>query len=236
ILSENWDAPVVFTTAVQFLEALFGSGTRAVRRMHQMARAILIFDEIQTLPVNCVHLFNNALNFLVEQCGSTAVLCTATQPLLHRVDASKGALRLDEKSELVQNPASLFSATQRNDIYDRRRPGGWEHAEAAQLAVSETGSAGSCLVIVNTKREALSIFRQCREVGVIPVFHLSTSMCPAHRLAVLDDIRKRLDAHEPTICVSTQLIEAGVDISFGSCIRALAGVDSIAQAAGRSNR
>jgi CRISPR-associated endonuclease/helicase Cas3 len=82
VLSENWDAPVVFTTAVQLLEALFGSGTRAVRRMHQMANAVLIFDEIQTLPVRCVHLFNNAMNFLVEQCGSSVVLCTATQPLL----------------------------------------------------------------------------------------------------------------------------------------------------------
>ena len=78
ILAENWDAPVIFTTNVQFLETLFGAGTRGARRMHQLANAVLIFDEIQTLPVNCVHLFNNAINFLVEQCGSTVVLCTAT--------------------------------------------------------------------------------------------------------------------------------------------------------------
>ncbi len=87
MLSENWDAPVIYTTMVQFLETLFGAGTRGARRMHQLANAVLIFDEIQTLPVRCVHLFNNAIHFLVEQCGSTVVLCTATQPLLTEVDA-----------------------------------------------------------------------------------------------------------------------------------------------------
>src|SRR5262249_27977054 len=158
LLSENWDSPVVYTTAVQFLEALFGSGTRAVRRMHQMARAVLVFDEVQTLPVKCVHLFNNALNFLVEECGSTAVLCTATQPLLHHVDPNKGALHLGKNAGLVQDAASLFSTVRRHEFYDRRRPDCWPHAEAAQLAISEADLAGSCLVIVNTKAEARSIF------------------------------------------------------------------------------
>ena len=81
ILAENWDAPVVFTTNVQFLETLFGAGTERATDKHQLTNAVLVFDEIQTLPINCVHLFNNAINFLVEQCGSTVVLCTATQPL-----------------------------------------------------------------------------------------------------------------------------------------------------------
>ncbi|UUZ64429.1 hypothetical protein LP417_04940 [Polaromonas sp. P1-6] len=90
ILCENWDAPVVYTTMVQFLETLFGAGTRGARRMHQLANSVLIFDEVQTLPINCVHVFNNAINFLVEQCNSTVVLCTATQPLLHRVDSGQG--------------------------------------------------------------------------------------------------------------------------------------------------
>ena len=80
LLTENWDAPVVYTTMVQLLEALFGSGTRGARRMHQLAKAVIVFDEIQTLPIKCVHLFNNAINFLVHHCGSTVVLCTATQP------------------------------------------------------------------------------------------------------------------------------------------------------------
>lgn len=237
ILSENWDSPVVFTTAVQLLEALFGSGTRAVRRMHQLANAILIFDEIQTLPVRCVHMLNNALNFLVEQCGSTVVLCTATQPLLDRVDAAKGSIRLGENPEMMQDVPLLFEQARRHETYDRRKSGGWEYQETAELAVAETRRAGSCLIVVNTKREALSIFGQCRAAaGNIPIYHLSTSMCPAHRMQILYRLRKRLAVRKPAICVSTQLIEAGVDISFGSAIRALAGLDSIAQAAGRCNR
>jgi CRISPR-associated endonuclease/helicase Cas3 len=97
ILTENWDAPVVYTTAVQFLETLFGAGTRSARRMHQLANSILIFDEIQTLPLKCVHLFNNAVNFLAQQCGSTIVLCTATQPLLGNVDPKKGGDRYNTR-------------------------------------------------------------------------------------------------------------------------------------------
>jgi CRISPR-associated endonuclease/helicase Cas3 len=237
VLSENWDAPVVFTTAVQLLEALFGSGTRAVRRLHQMVNSVLVFDEIQTLPVRCVHMFNNAMNFLVEQCGSTVVLCTATQPLLHQVDPAKGAIRLGEHAEIMQDVPALFARIRRYETLDRRKLGGWEHGEAADLAISETRRAGSCLVVVNTKREALSIYNECRTRGTgIAVAHLSTSMCPAHRLKILDDVKERLKQGAPTICVSTQLIEAGVDISFGSTIRALAGIDSIAQAAGRCNR
>jgi CRISPR-associated endonuclease/helicase Cas3 len=205
--------------------------------MHQMANSVLIFDEIQTLPVRCVHLFNNAMNFLVEQCGSSIVLCTATQPLLHQVDASKGAIRLHENAEIMRDVPALFAEIRRCEAYDRRKPGAWEHPEAARLAVSETGRTGSCLVVVNTKREALSIFKECKSgVRDVAVYHLSTGMCPAHRMKILDEVKERLGRGKPVICVSTQLIEAGVDISFGSAIRALAGLDSIAQTAGRCNR
>ena len=92
ILSQDWDAPVVFTTSVQVLDALFGAGTRSTRRMHQLAKSVLIFDEVQTIPLRCVHMFNNAMNFLVRKCGSSVVLCTATQPLLNNVDKRLGAL------------------------------------------------------------------------------------------------------------------------------------------------
>jgi len=237
VLSENWDAPVVFTTAVQVLEALFGSGTRPVRRLHQMANSVLIFDEIQTLPVRCVHLFNNAMNFLVEQCGASVVLCTATQPLLHKVSKDKGAMRLSNNAEIVPDLQTLFRKVQRTEVLYRRKPGGWEHSATAELAAAEVQRTGSCLVIVNTKSEALSIFKACRAgADGATVFHLSTAMCAAHRVNVLEEVRQRLSAGLPVICVSTQLIEAGVDISFGSAIRALAGLDSIAQAAGRCNR
>ncbi len=236
ILSENWDAPVVYTTSVQFLETLFGAGTRGARRMHQLANAVLIFDEIQTLPVNCVHLFNNAINFLVEQCGSTVVLCTATQPLLNRVDAHKGAIRIPDGNELMPDVKKLFDDLKRVEVLNRRKPGGWSMEEVALLAQQEAQTANSCLVIVNTKNSAQAIYRLCMQQAVIPVYHLSTNMCPAHRKAILTEVRTRLERHERTLCVSTQLIEAGVDVDFGAVIRFMAGLDSIAQASGRCNR
>jgi CRISPR-associated endonuclease/helicase Cas3 len=163
VLAENWDAPVVFTTAVQVLEALFGKGTRAVRRMHALANAVIVFDEVQTLPIRTIHLFNNAVNFLAEQCGSSVVLCTATQPLLHRVDNAKGAVRLANDAELMRDPAAMFRALKRFETFDEtRKAGGWQSAEVAELAVAETLGEGSCLVVVNTKRDALEIYSSCR--------------------------------------------------------------------------
>lgn len=236
ILAENWDAPVVYTTSVQLLEALFGAGTRGARRMHQLANAVLIFDEIQTLPINCVHLFNNAINFLVEQCGSTVVLCTATQPLLHQVESKKGALRIPAGNELMPDIKRLFDELKRVEVINRRKPGGWSNDEIATLALGEAHRTGSCLVIVNTKNAAQTLYRLCKEVNSMPVYHLSTNMCPAHRRAILSEIRDRLEKKLPTLCCSTQLIEAGVDVDFSAVIRYTAGLDSIAQAAGRCNR
>ncbi len=236
MLTENWDAQVIFTTSVQLLEALFGGGTRGARRMHQLANAVLIFDEIQTLPVNCVHLFCNAMNFLVEHCGSTVVLCTATQPLLNRVDQSKGALKFTKNDDLMPDVKRLFDDLKRVEVFNRRKPGGWADEEIARRALDEVVQSGSCLVIVNTKESAQSLYRLCRETEGIETFHLSTSMCPAHRKEILDKIGKLLDEESPVLCVSTQLIEAGVDVDFGAVIRYTAGLDSIAQAAGRCNR
>lgn len=236
ILAENWDAPVIYTTSVQLLETLFGAGTRGARRMHQLANAVLIFDEIQSLPVNCVHMFNNAINFLVEQCGSTVVLCTATQPLLDQVESKKGAIRIPEGNELMPDVKRLFDELKRVEVKNRRKPGGWSNDEITALALEETRSAGSCLVIVNTKNAAQALYRLGKEQENIPVCHLSTSMCPVHRRAILTEIRERLEKQLPVLCFSTQLIEAGVDIDFGAVIRFTAGLDSIAQAAGRCNR
>lgn len=245
VLAENWDAPVVFTTAVQVLEALFGGGTRSVRRLHALINAVIVFDEVQTLPIRVIHLFNNAVNFLVEQCGTSIVLCTATQPLLHRVDALKGSMRLKEDAELMPDAAGLFRNLKRYDAFDETsKPGGWSANEVSDLAVREMLDFGSCLVIVNTKRDALNIYRACSErlkMLAEPMdegcfVHLSTRMCPAHRLESLDALRAALKAEKRALCVSTQLIEAGVDIDFGTVVRDLAGLDSIAQAAGRCNR
>jgi CRISPR-associated endonuclease/helicase Cas3 len=240
ILSENWDAPVVFTTSVQLLETLFGAGTRGVRRMHQLANSVIIFDEIQTLPVRCVHLFNNAMNFLAECCRSTIVLCSATQPLLARVDETKGALRLvHPESEIMPDPEAVFRGLSRVEVLDQRKPGGWTDEQVANLALEEARSSGSCLVVVNTKDAAKEVYRRFQAAASeFSIFHLSTNMCPSHRRARLSEMCKLLGlpCQLSVLCVSTQLIEAGIDVDFGSVIRFSAGLDSIAQAAGRCNR
>ncbi|MDT8447698.1 MAG: CRISPR-associated helicase Cas3' [bacterium] len=236
LLSANWDAPIVFTTSVQFLEALFGSGTRSARRMHQLAKSLLVFDEVQSLPIKTLHLFNNGLNLLVEQCGSTAILCTATQPLLDKIDPAKGALALKPDAELMPEVLPLFKQLERVKVLPKLKPAGWKDEEVAHLAQAEVLKAGSCLAVVNTKKSAQSLFRLCQGNADYPVFHLSTHQCPAHRKDLLEKIKALLVAEKPVLCISTQLIEAGVDVDFGSVIRCLAGLDSIAQAAGRCNR
>jgi CRISPR-associated endonuclease/helicase Cas3 len=237
LLAENWDAPIIFTTAVHFLETLFAAGTRGVRRLHQLANAVIIFDEIQTIPLRTVHLFNNAINFLVDQGSSTIVFCTATQPLLHEVDPKKGTVRLTTDSQMMSDVGALFKELHRATIEDRCKPGGWTDDEVAETALHQLEEAGSVLIIVNKKAQARELFRRLHG-KTEHVYHLSTSMCPAHRTATLDKIKTCLNPNSPVpvICISTQLIEAGVDVDFGSVIRYLAGLDSIAQAAGRCNR
>lgn len=235
---ENWDTPIVFTTMVQFLETLFGGGTRGPRRMHQLARSVLVFDEIQTLPINCVHLFCNAINFFVEHTRTTALLCTATQPLLNNLkNPDKGQLAVKPENELIEDVGKLFDDLKRVAIKNLIKPAGWSEDEITALAIREYRLKTSCLIIVNTKDWAQRLYSSCsQQVDSNSIFHLSTSMCPAHRKIVLEEIRVRLDAELPVLCISTQLIEAGVDVDFVSVIRFLAGLDSIAQAAGRCNR
>jgi CRISPR-associated endonuclease/helicase Cas3 len=238
VLSENWDAPVVFTTMVQFLDALYSSGTKAARRMHQMGNAILIFDEIQCLPIKTVHLFNNALNFLTSQANTTAVLCTATMPLLERVSQKHGHLRIHENSCIITDKQSLSQNLRRTQIIDRICPEKWSYDDIVELAIDQQKDHQSVLIVCNTKDSARSLFDRIKSATVHPVVHLSTNMCPAHRQRKIKLIRETIDPKnpKPLICVSTQLIEAGVDLDFGCVIRSLAGLDSIIQAAGRCNR
>lgn len=238
LVSENWDAPIVLITMVQLLETLFGGGTRGVRRLHQLANTVLVFDEIQTLPVNCVHLFCNAINFLVDHCRTTAVLCTATQPLLNQLrNPDQGQLVIPENNELAGNVAESFEALSRVDVHNACKSGGWSLYEVSELVLEQYQKVGSCLLIVNTKAWARSVYDACKvNIDSEALFHLSTNQCPAHRKQLLSVIRARLDEGLPVLCVSTQLIEAGVDVDFASVIRFVAGLDSIAQAAGRCNR
>ena len=253
LLSENWDKPIVFTTMVQFLDAWFGGGTRGVRHIHPMTNAVLIFDEIQTLPVKCVHLFCNVLNWLTTFGKSTAVLCTATQPLLGESSlqnfpegkresiAARGLLRLPENAEIMgkhQDLDKLFADLSRVEIRFNEKAGGWNVDDAGAFLLEQFQTTQSCLFIVNTKKWAQELYQYCQRQNVPPeaLFHLSTHQCAAHRKAIFDTIKARLKNKEPVICISTQLIEAGVDISMACVIRALGGLDSIAQAAGRCNR
>jgi CRISPR-associated endonuclease/helicase Cas3 len=236
LLTENWDAPIVFTTSVQLLDAFFGSGTRSARRMHQLANSVIIFDEVQTIPVRCVHMFNVALRFLVNDCGSTVVLCTATQPLLDKVEPPQRALTISSDQRMMPDEAELFKKLKRVEVHDCRKIGGWSEKEIAELAKQELQNTGSVLVVVNTKIAARDICQKLKDIRQTDIYHLSTNMCPAHRMKVLNNVKDHLSIKQPVICVSTQLIEAGVDIDFGSVIRYLAGLDSIAQAAGRCNR
>lgn len=239
LIAENWDAPIIFTTMVQFFDTLFSGGTRGARRMHQLSKSVLIFDEIQTLPIKCVHLYCNAINFLVSHAGTTALLCTATQPLLDKLKSpDKGQLVVPKENELVEDVAGLFDQLKRVTVSNKvRLNDGWTEAELAELAVAEYTQKGSCLVIVNTKKWAQQLHKACKDkVDKESLFHLSTSLCPAHRKKILERVRQRLDDELPVLCISTQLIEAGVDVDFASVIRFLAGLDSIAQAAGRCNR
>ena len=253
LLSENWDKPIVFTTMVQFLDAWFGGGTRGARHIHPMTNAVLIFDEIQTLPVKCVHLFCNVLNWLTAFGKSTAVLCTATQPLLGESGlgnfpegkgesiVARGLLRLPENAEIMgkhQDLDKLFADLSRVEIRFNEKAGGWNVEEAGAFLLEQFQTTQSCLFIVNTKKWAQQLYQYCKRQNVPPeaLFHLSTNQCAAHRKAIFDTIKARLKNKEPVICISTQLIEAGVDISMACVIRALGGLDSIAQAAGRCNR
>ena len=253
LLSENWDKPIVFTTMVQFLDAWFGGGTRGARHIHPMTNAVLIFDEIQTLPVKCVHLFCNVLNWLTAFGKSTAVLCTATQPLLGESGlqnfpegkresiAARGLLKQPAHAEIMgtdEQREELYKKLSRVEIRFNEKSGGWNVDEAGAFLLEQFQTTPSCLFIVNTKKWAQELYQYCQRQNMPSesLFHLSTNQCAAHRKAIFDTIKARLKNKEPVICISTQLIEAGVDISMACVIRALSGLDSIAQAAGRCNR
>ncbi|WP_105264942.1 CRISPR-associated helicase/endonuclease Cas3 [Pseudoalteromonas sp. T1lg76] len=238
---ENWDKPIVLTTMVQFLESMFASGTRGSRRLHQLSNAVLVFDEIQTLPIRCVHLFNNTINYLTRFCNTTTLMCTATQPLLNQLPEQIkpfGELQLSLKNELTPNIDKLYQQLERVSLKNLTKKDGWNETEITELVQQQLSAVQSCLVIVNTKAWAKTLFQalQSQVTDETKIFHLSTGMCSAHRKEILDEVRARLSNGLATLCISTQLIEAGVDVDFGSVIRFVAGLDSIAQAAGRCNR
>jgi CRISPR-associated endonuclease/helicase Cas3 len=225
LASENWDAPVVVTTNVQFFESLFHNRPGRCRRLHNIADSVVILDEAQMLPVDYLLPCLEALRELSLNYGVSIVLCTATQPALGRREGF--AAGLEGVRELMPDPADLARRLERVDVV---REGSLGDDELAARIAAEP----QVLCIVNTRGHAARLFAAVREHE--GAFHLSANMCAAHRSRVLSTIRRRLKAELPCRVVSTQLVEAGVDVDFPVVYRAAAGTDSLAQAAGRCNR
>lgn len=224
LASENWDVPIVVTTNVQFFESLYASKKRRARKLHNLAKSVIIFDEAQTLPRAYLQPCLMAIQELVRNYGASAVFSTATQPSLQRFFAPDVHF-----TELASTPKALF------DFYKRVRVVhlGQVTDEALLERLSQHEQV---LCIVNTRRHARGLFTQLSERCADGVYHLSTLMCPKHREITLETIRTRLDAGLPCRVISTQVLEAGIDVDFPVGYRALAGLDSIIQAAGRVNR
>lgn len=227
LASENWDAPIVVTTNVQFFNSFYANKTSKCRKLHNVANSIIIFDEVQAIPVEKLKPCLEVIKELSKSYGVTSVLCSATQPAIKFSEQFSAGLQ--NVREIIKDVLSLFAALKRTD-------------EVFIGELSEQGVANQLLkyeqvlCIVNTRQQALDIFHALPESDAN--YHLSALMHPAHRTEKLDEIRKRLSPANKLPCrvVSTQLIEAGVDVDFPCVFRAVAGIDSIAQAAGRCNR
>ncbi|MGW8956063.1 CRISPR-associated helicase Cas3' [Paenibacillus sp. NPDC055715] len=234
LAKDNWDSPIIFTTMVQFLNVLYADGSRNVRRLHNLSESVIIFDEVQKVPTYCISLFNQALNFLKTYASSSIVLCTATQP---EMDFVHNKLDIEPDAEIVHDLHHVIEKFKRVEIVDKATNGTVNTEKLADFVEQKLADEPSVLVILNTKAVVKNLYLRLTEGNsAIPVYHLSTSMCPAHRNRILEKVKQHLEHKEPVVCISTQLIEAGVDISFTCVIRSLAGLDSIAQAAGRCNR
>ncbi len=229
---ENWDAPIIVTTNVQFFESLFAARTSRCRKLHNLVDSVVILDEAQLLPPEFLQPILDVLNLLTRNYGVTVVLSTATQPALSTrsyFDARQNLRGLDNVREIIRDADSLYAKLERVSV---RLPVDWQQSTEWSALAIELARLESVLAIVNTRKDARALWQQMPE-GTL---HLSALMCGAHRTRVIRDIKSRLKAGIPTRVISTQLVEAGVDVDFPVVYRALAGLDSIAQAAGRCNR
>jgi len=221
LLSENWDAPLIVTTTVQLFESLFAARTSRLRKIHNLANSVIILDEAQLLPVNYLKPILAVLDQLQKHFNTTVLFCTATQPSLSTV------LQHMSPVEIISSPAELANQLRRVEpVFRHKSPLSW------QAVADEAGQEQRVLCILNTRKD-------CRTLhGLMPegTYHLSTWQCGAHRSRILAEIRDKLNRQEEVRVVSTQLVEAGVDIDFPVVWRALAGYESLTQAAGRCNR
>ncbi|AFM23518.1 CRISPR-associated helicase/endonuclease Cas3 [Desulfomonile tiedjei] len=232
LLAENWDAPIVVTTNVQFLESLFANRSAACRKLHRLARSVILFDEVQTFSVDKAIPTLAALSRLVERYDSTVVLSTATQPAFRHLHLAvqKSCKAGWQPKEIVSAELRLFERAKRTTVEWSNHPISW--SDLADRLAQER----QLLCIVNLKRHALTVYRELKKKSLEGLFHMSTDMCPAHRTEVLKKINMRLNEDKSCRLISTQCVEAGVDIDFPTVFRALGPFDAIAQAAGRCNR
>jgi len=239
LAAENWDAPVIVTTAVQFFESLFANRTLGCRKLHNIADSVIVLDEAQTLPLPFLLPCLAALDQLRRHYGASVVLCTATQPALRQQD---GALRdkvgnllgldIPDARELAPDPRALYE----HETLKRTAVTVLSGETTDETIAARFAETPQMLCIVNSRAHARALFDRIARLDLEGARHLTTLMCPTHRRAVLAELRQRLKDGQPVRLVATSLIEAGVDISFPEVWRAMASVDSIAQAAGRCNR
>lgn len=231
LLTQSWDSPIIITTLVQLLNTMFDGKTSSIRRFWALADSVIVIDEVQTVPGNLLSLFNCAVNFLSHFCKTTFVLCSATQPCLE--EAARPLI--SPQQEIVPYREELWHPFVRTIL----TPGtDLKMEQIPAFAMQVLQKTNSLLIVCNKKYEAKYLFEALKYETYF-CCHLSASMCMEHRRQVLDELRDALCSCTPdqqVVCVSTQVIEAGVDISFGSVIRLCAGMDSVVQAAGRCNR
>ncbi|MBI4676542.1 MAG: CRISPR-associated endonuclease Cas3'' [Elusimicrobia bacterium] len=233
LLSENWDAPIIVTTNVQLLESLFSNRPSSCRKLHRLARSVILFDEAQSLPPALMVPTLQALTRLCSAYGSSVVFATATQPALEHLDQEVlGGSKIGWTPRgIVGDEDAVFSGLRRVRMH-------WPAADSRmpfEDLAGELAGQAQALCIVNLKRHAMALMKVLRDRGMDAV-HLSTNMCPAHRKEALEDVRRRLGQDKDCRLISTQCVEAGVDLDFPVVYRAMGPLEAIAQAAGRCNR
>ena len=229
LLCENWNSPIVITTLVQLLNTMFDGKNSSIRRFQSLCDSVIVIDEVQTVPTNMLTLFNLACNFLANVCNTTLVLCSATQPCFEKAEHG---LLFSSTCEIVPYDERLWGVFKRTEI---KSAGSMLLEEIPDFALSVLNESSSLLIVCNKKEQAEKIWLDLNSRTEC-CYHLSAAMCMAHRRDLLMKVKEELDAGRKVVLVSTQVIEAGVDISFGCVIRFCAGMDSIVQAAGRCNR
>ena len=229
----NWEEPFICTTFVQFMNTLFSDKGESIRRMHRLVNAVVIIDEVQSMPVKCIHTFNYMCNFLNAVCNTNIILCTATQPTLAE---AKCPICYSKPKYMIENAADWFYKFERVKITTPEADSRYSIESLAEEIAGRTVNCRSILVVLNTKSAVRSLYDRLKVRG-IPAEYLTTNLCAEHRSDKIKKIKEILEKKRETIVVvSTNLIEAGVDISFEYVYRSMAGLDSVAQAAGRCNR